>query len=154
MQSQGRKEVGSWRVPRELRWLQESFCSEGVLHEGGELHHESGPEDTGEGKLLRGGVEGSEAGEGRSSLTNTRGKSPRCEGPSNPTRLRGAFTAPTESTQVGGKVQPIIIPDTDAVESEEDSDSSWEEWDGEDSSGEGTSSNSSDGEPHGCTEGL
>jgi len=154
MQSQVRKKVGSWRVPRELRWLQESFCGEGVLHEGRELHHEPRPEDTSEGELLRGGAEGGEAGSGRSSLKNTRGKSPRSEGLGNSSGLCAPKSPTTATQKVRGKAPVVIFLDPDTMESEEDPDPSWEEWDGEDGSGEESTSGSSDGEPHGCPEEL
>lgn len=154
MQSQGPKKVGSWRVPRELRWLQESFCSEGVLHEGGELHHESGPEDPSEDKPLRRSTQGSEAGSGRSSLKDTRGKSPGREGPSNEEGLCAPKSPTTQTKAVRSQARPIIFLDPDTMEPEEKPDSSWEEWDGEDGSSEGASSNGSDGEPHGCFEEL
>lgn len=154
MQSQGPKKVGSWRVSRELRGLQESFCREGVLHEGGELHNEPGPEDSGEKELLRGSSIGGQAGTGRSSLKDTRGKSPRCEGLGYSQGLCAPQSPKSTPEGVRGPVRIITFFNPDTLESEEDIDSTGEEWDGEDGSSEGSSADGSDGESHGCAEEL
>jgi len=154
MQSQGPKKVGSWRVSRELRGLQESFCSKGVLHEGGELHNEPRPEDSGEKELLRGSSIGGEAGTGRSSLKDTRGKSPRCEGLGYSQGLCAPQSPKFAPEGSRGTPRVITFFDPDTLESEEDPDPSWEEWSGEDGSGEGSASDGSDGESHGCAEEL
>jgi len=154
MQSQGRQKVGSWRVPRELRRVQESFCREGILHQGGELHNEPGPEDLSESELLRRGVEGGQAGTGRSSLTSTRGKSPRCEGLGYSEGLCAPQSPTAQTEKVRGTPRVITFFNPDTLESEEDIDPSWEEWYGEDGSSEGSAAGSADGEPHGCTEEL
>jgi len=154
MRSQGPEKVRSWNLPRELQGLQESFCREGVLHQGGELHNEPGSEVSDEIKSVPGSLEG---GTERRSETSTSGAisiPSRSEGSGNPERLCDEEFEAAEAEEIGNTLSAFNLPVTDTLGSQDIFDPVGGEWAWEDFFSESAFAECTLSESHGRPEKL